>query len=386
LDVLIGGHKRARRAYGFDEVSVAPGAATIDPNDADTSFSIGPHQFKIPILASAMDGAVSPLVCQVLGKLGGLAVLNLEGLFTRFDDYQAQLDRVVNASQENVVPLLQGIYREPVKPELVAARVKEIKADGTLAAGAVAPAGFDTAGRAALEAGLDILVITSTVTSAHHYSSTGKSLSISDLCSKSNVPVIVGNVVTYEAAYALMEAGASAVLVGVGPGAACTTRRVCGTGVPQVTAVADAAAARDDFYSRTGRRVTIIADGGMRTGGDVVKAIAAGGDAVMIGSPIASSEEAPGRGWHWGMATSHPGLPRGTRVHVGQRGSLEQILFGPAKSDDGTMNFITALKLAMSYCGKRSIREMQTAELVVAPAIPSEGKAYQRAQKVGQGT
>lgn len=386
MQILLGGHKWARRSYGFDEVSVACGSVTVDPNDTDTSFTIGPHTFRIPFLASAMDGAVSPRVCQIMGRLGGLAVLNLEGLFTRYENTDEQLDRIVSAPQEEVVSLLQSIYREPVKPELVAQRVREIKEDGTLAAASVTPAAFDTVGRAALEAGLDILVIQSTVTSANHYSSQGVSLSIRDLCDSAQVPVVVGNVVNYEGALSLMEAGADAVLVGVGPGAACTTRRVCGIGVPQVTAVADAAAARDDYYSRTGKRVTVIADGGMRTGGDIVKAIVAGADAVMIGSPIAAAAEAPGRGWHWGMATSHPGLPRGTRIRVGEMGTLEQILFGPARSDDGTMNFVTALKVAMGYCGKRTIPEMQTAEMVIAPAIPSEGKAHQRAQKVGQGT
>lgn len=386
MQVLLGGHKWARRSYGYDEVSVACGSSTIDPNDTDTSFHIGPHKFDIPVLASAMDGAVSPKMCQVLGKLGGLAVLNLEGLFTKYDNYEEQYDRIISAPQDEVVQLLQQIYREPVKPELAAKRVQEIKAEGTLAAASVTPATFDTVGKAALEAGLDILVIQSTVTSANHYSSSGKTLSIRDLCEKSQVPVIVGNTVNYEGTYSLLEAGADAVLVGVGPGAACTTRRVCGVGVPQVTAVADSAAARDDFYSRTGKRVTIIADGGMRTGGDIVKAIVAGADAVMIGSPIAAAAEAPGRGWHWGMATSHPGLPRGTRIKVNELGPLEQILFGPARSDDGTMNFINALKVAMGYTGKRSITDLQSAELVVAPAIPTEGKAAQRAQKVGQGS
>lgn len=386
MQILLGGHKWARRSYGFDEVSVACGSVTIDPADTDTSFFIGPHKFGIPVLASAMDGAVSPHMCQVMGKLGGLAVLNLEGLFTKYEDYEAQFDRVIHAPQEEVVELLQGIYREPVKPALAAQRVREIKADGTLAAASVTPAAFDTVGKAALEAGLDILVIQSTVTSARHISASGQSLSISELCANCGVPVVVGNVVSYEGAYTMMEAGADALLVGVGPGAACTTRRVCGVGVPQITAVADAAAARDDYYSRTGKRVTIVADGGMRTGGDIVKAIVAGADAVMIGSPIAAAAEAPGRGWHWGMATSHQGLPRGTRIRVGELGPLEQILFGPARSDDGTMNFITALKVAMGYCGKRTIGEMQSAEMVVAPAIPSEGKAQQRAQKVGQGS
>lgn len=386
MQILVGGHKWARQSYGFDEVSVACGATTVDPDDTDTSFSIGPHTFRIPILASAMDAAVDPAMCELMGRLGGLAVLNLEGLFTRYEDYQTQFQRVIESSQDNVVPLLQSLYREPIRPDLAAARVTEIKKSGALAAASVTPAGFETVGKAALVAGLDILVIQSTVTSANHTSSKGRSISIADICANSSVPVIVGNTVNYEGTYALMEAGADAVLVGIGPGAACTTRRVCGIGVPQVTAVADSAAARDDYYSRTGKRVTIIADGGMRTGGDIVKAIVAGADAVMIGSPIAGSEEAPGKGWHWGMATAHQGLPRGTRIKVGAQAPLEQILYGPARSDDGTMNFITALKVAMGYCGKRSIAEMQSAELVVAPSIPTEGKAAQRAQKVGQGS
>lgn len=386
LQELLGGHKWARRSYGFDEVSVACGSSTIDPEDTDTSFSIGDITFRIPVLASAMDGAVSPSLCQTMGRLGGLAVLNLEGIFTRYENDQEILDKITSVPQEEVVPLLQQLYKEPIKPELVRKRVAEIKADGSIAAASITPAGFSTVAPPALEAGLDIMVIQSTVTSASHFSSKGSSLNIADLCSGSPVPVIVGNVVNYEGALSLMKAGADAILVGVGPGAACTTRRVCGIGVPQITAVADSAAARDDFYSGTGKRVTIIADGGMRTGGDIVKAIVAGADAVMIGSPIAASAEAPGKGYHWGMATSHAGLPRGTRIKVGQLGSLEQILYGPAKSDDGTMNFITALKVAMGYCGKRTIPDMQTADMVVAPAIPSEGKAHQRAQKVGQGS
>ncbi|MBI2842206.1 MAG: GuaB3 family IMP dehydrogenase-related protein [Armatimonadetes bacterium] len=384
MEINVGGRKVARRSYGFDEVAVVPAAVSIDVTDVDTGWQLGDRSFPIPIIASAMDGVADPRLAVELGRLGGLAVINLEGVQTRYEDADAAIRKIIEADKDTVISLIQQMYLEPIKPELIERRIKEIKAGGQLAAVSAIPAAAKNYSDVIFGAGADIMVIQSTVTTVEFISSRNGAVSISDFCRNSPVPVIVGNVVSYDGAMSLMEAGADAVLSGVGPGAACTTRKVCGIGVPQITATADAAAARDDFEARTGKYVPVIADGGMRTGGDIIKAIVAGADAVMIGSPIAATEEAPGKGYHWGMATSHPGLPRGTRVQVGIKGPLEQILFGPARTDDGTMNFIGALKLAMSYCGARTIKDMQKAELVVAPSLPTEGKTAQRAQAVGQ--
>lgn len=384
MEVELGGNKRARITYGFDEVAVVPGTKSIDPADVDTTWTLGDLRFAVPVLASAMDGAVGPELVVEMGRLGGLAVLNLEGVFTRYDDPEAAIGAIIAEPPETVVSVIQEVYRAPVRPELIAKRVRLMKSHGYPVAVSATPVGAVEYAPAAVDAGADVFVIQATVTSIEHRSELNVSVRIADFCKSSKVPVIVGNVCSYAGAMSLMEAGADAVLVGVGPGAACTTRKVCGIGVPQVTATADAAAARDDFEKRTGKRVAVVCDGGMRTGGDVVKAIVSGADAVMIGSPIAMASEAPGKGYHWGMSTSHAGLPRGTRIHVGTKGSLEQILFGPARQDDGTLNLVGALRLAMSYCGAANIREMQQAEMVVAPALPTEGKAQQRAQGVGQ--
>jgi IMP dehydrogenase len=383
--LLIGGKREARRAYGLDELALAPGLTAVDPDDADVTLRIGDIQLDIPVLASAMDGAVDVRLAIEMSRLGGMAVLNGEGLQTRYDDPDEVIARIINEPVESVIPLIQQVYREPVREDLVAQRVRQIKEAGGCAVLSFTPLATRFVG-VAVESGADAIVIQSTVTTVEYKSSKGSSFDLARICSDAGVPVIVGNSVTYDGTLSLMEAGAAAVLVGVGPGAACTTRRVLGLGVPQGTAIADAAAARDDYQSKSGRYVPIIADGGLRTGGDVCKAIACGADGVMMGQPIASSREAPGRGYHWGMATSSMGLPRGTRIKVGQRVSLEQALLGPATTDDGTMNFVGALKLGMGTCGASTIKEMQQAELLIAPALQTEGKRQQFDQHVGQGT
>lgn len=382
--MLIGGNREARRTYGLDELALAPGLTNIDPDDVDIALDIGGLKLDIPILASAMDGAVDVRLAVEMSRLGGVAVLNGEGLQTRYDNPDEVISQIVDEPVESVIPLIQQLYREPVREELVARRVREIKQQGGRAVLSFTPLGAQLA-RVAVEAGIDAFVIQSTVTTVNYRSSRGSSVDLPRLCAESRVPVIIGNSVTYAGTLELMEAGAAAVLVGVGPGAACTTRRVLGLGVPQATAVADAAAARDDYQAKSGRYVPIIADGGLRTGGDICKAIACGADGLMMGQPIARSKEAPGHGYHWGMATSSAGLPRGTRIRVGQYASLEQILLGPATKDDGTLNFVGALKLGMGTCGAATIREMQQVEVLVAPTLPSEGKRDQFNQHVGQG-
>jgi IMP dehydrogenase len=382
--LLIGGKREARRAYGLDELALAPGAIAVDPDDVDISLPIGSLTLNIPIFASAMDGAVDVNMACEMSRLGGIAVLNGEGLQTRYDDPHAQIERIINEAPESVVPLIQSLYREPVREALIAQRVREIKERGGKAVLSFTPLGIKYAS-VAIEAGADAIVIQSSATTAQFKSSKGSDFDLSEICKNSPVPVIIGNCCDYRGALALMEAGAAAVLVGVGPGAACTTRRVLGLGVPQGTAIADAAAARDDYEQKSGRYVPVIADGGLRTGGDVCKAIACGADGLMMGQPVASSLEAPGKGYHWGMATSSAGLPRGTRIKVGQTAPLEKILLGPATKDDGTMNFVGALRLGMGSCGVLTIREMQQAELLIAPALQTEGKRQQFDQHVGQG-
>jgi len=383
--ITLGGNKKARRAYGFDEVALAPSALSVDPRDVDTSWRLGPHRFDIPIVASALDAAVSPSLAVEMSRLGGLAVLNGDGLQTRYEDAASALQRIADAPASEVIETLQSLYREPIRAELIARRVREIKDAGGIAAVSAVP---PTAGRiapVAVEAGADFFVVASQVATARHSSASGDAVDIAGFCRDSPVPVIIGNCVGYQACLELMEAGAAAVLVGVGPGAICTTRRVLGIGVPQVTATADCAAARDDFHKRTGRYVPVITDGGMRTGGDLAKAIASGADALMLGSVIAAAREAPAHGWSWGMASSSADLPRGTRIKVEVAGTLREILLGPAHKDDGTMNLVGALRLAMASCGARNIPEMQQAEMFVAPALQTEGKSQQRAQGVGQG-
>lgn len=383
--IVLGGYKKARRVYGFDEVALVPSACSIDARDIDTSWTLGKHRFKIPIVAAALDAAVSPKVASEMTKLGGLAVLNLDGLQTRYEDADGALQEVADAPIEGIISRIQEMYRAPVRPELVAKRVQEIKSLGGIAAVSTIPGNAPTFGPIAVEAGADIFIIQSTVTTVRHESSTVTSVDLAKFCHSSPIPVVLGNCVGYHACLELMQTGAAAILVGVGPGAICTTRRVLGLGVPQVTAIADCAAARDDYMKESGRYVAIIADGGMRTGGDISKAIACGADAVMLGSTIAASEEAPARGYSWGMATSSAELPRGTRIKTDVMGTLKEILMGPAHKDDGTMNLIGALRLAMSSCGSRTLAEMQCAELVIAPALQGEGKSLQRAQGVGQG-
>jgi IMP dehydrogenase len=384
LVLLIGGKREARRAYGLDELALAPGITAVDPEDADIRLQIGSLNIDIPFLASAMDGAVDVPLAIAMSKLGGVAVLNGEGLQTRYDDPHAQIEKLIHEPSESVVPLIQNLYREPVKSELVARRVQEIKAGGGKAVLSFTPLGVHHA-RTAIEAGADAIVIQSSTTTAKFKSSKGSDFDLSQICAQSSVPVIIGNCCSYEGALSLMEAGAAAILVGVGPGAACTTRRVLGLGVPQGTAIADSAAAREDYLAMSGRYVPVIADGGLRNGGDVCKAIACGADGLMMGQPIASTREAPGEGYHWGMATSSAGLPRGTRIKVGQKCSLEQLLLGPATTDDGTMNFVGALKLGMGSCGVLTLREMHHVDLLIAPALQTEGKRQQFDQKVGQG-
>lgn len=382
--MLIGGKREARRAYGLDELALAPGTLNIDPDDISIGLAIGDLDFQIPFLASAMDGAVDARVAIEMTRLGGLAVMNGEGLQTRYENPDEIIAQLIAEPVETVVPLIQKLYRESVKPELIARRVEEIKAGGGTAVLSFTPFGARNA-HIAIEAGADAVCIATTVTTTEFRSSKGTSIDLERFCAEAKVPVILGNAVGYRGVKNLLEAGADCVLVGVGPGAACTTRRVLGLGVPQATAIADSAHARDDYFEETGRYVPIIADGGLRTGGDVCKAIACGADGVMMGQPIASSHEAPGHGHHWGMATSSASLPRGTRVKVGQKASLEQILFGPATTDNGTLNFVGALKLGMGSVGAQNIREMQQVEIMIAPTLATEGKKDQFAQHVGQG-
>jgi IMP dehydrogenase len=385
MEVEIGRGKKARRAYGFDDIAIVPSRRTRDPDDVDISWKLGDYRFELPLLASAMDGVVSPAIAGILGKLGGLAVLNLEGIYTRYEDADAQLERISELPKDLATREMQDIYSEPVKPELIAQRVEEIKAQGVVAAASLTPQRVLKHYELALEAGLDILVIQGTVVSAEHVSETSEPLNLKEFIASLDVPVVVGGCASYHTGLHLMRTGAAGVLVGVGPGAACTTRGVLGIGVPQATAIADVAAARSQHMLESGEYVKVIADGGMRNGGDVAKAIACGADAAMIGSPLARAYEAPGRGYHWGMATFHPTLPRGARVSTVQNGSLEEILVGPARENDGTFNLMGGLRTSMATCGYKDIAEFNRAELMVAPALQTEGKQLQRDQGVGMG-
>jgi IMP dehydrogenase len=376
LDRLGGG--RLRHAYGFDDVALVPGTMGVDPAEIDLSWTLGPHRLELPVMASAMDGVVDPALAVLLGRLGGLAVLNLEGLQTRYERPEEQLAEIAEAPPERVTALLQELYRAPMRDELIARRIGEIKAGGTLAAVSATPSLAERLGPLAAEAGADVFVVQSTVTTAR-FRTTGAHLDFERFCARMPVPVVVGNCVSFAAALELMQTGIAALLVGVGPGAACTSREVLGIGVPQVTATMDCADARDLHRRQSGRYVPIITDGGMRTGGDVCKAIASGADAVMLGSPFAQTSEAPGRGHHWGMATPHGALPRGTRIRVGINGSLEQVLFGPTSRTDGTQNLVGALRTCMGVSGATTISEMHDVEIVIAPAIKTEGKVWQLA-------
>lgn len=383
--VQIGIGKSGRRAYGFDDIAIVPTRRTRDPEDIDISWQIDAYRFDLPCLGSAMDGAMSPASAIAMGKLGGLGVLNLEGLWTKYEDPQPLFDEIAELDNATATKRMQEIYAAPVQPELIGVRVKEMKDAGVTAAASLTPQNVEKWHHHALNAGLDILVIQGTVVSAEHVSKTVTPLDLVDFISRYDIPVIVGGTASYSAALHLMRTGAAGILVGVGPGNACTTRGVLGIGVPQATAIADAAGARSRHLEETGRYVHVIADGGMRTGGDVSKAIACGADAVMLGSPLSRAEEAPGKGKHWGMATFHPELPRGARVDVGTIGTMEQILVGPATENDGTRNLFGALRTSMATCGYETIKEFQRAEVMVAPALQSEGKTYQKAQGIGMG-
>jgi IMP dehydrogenase len=385
MEVEIGRGKKARLTYGFDDIAIVPSRRTRDPDDIDISWTIGNYRFELPMLASAMDGVVSPTTAGVIGRLGGLAVLNLEGIFTRYEDADEQLERIATLPKEQATREMQEIYLEPVKEELIAQRIREIKVEGVVCAASLTPQRVSRYHEIALDAGLDILVIQGTVVSGEHVSTTSTPLNLKEFIPQLDIPVIVGGCASYHTGLHLMRTGAAGVLVGVGPGAACTTRGVLGIGVPQATAIADVAGARATHIIETGDYVQVIAEGGMRTGGDVAKAIACGADAVMIGSPLARAFEAPGRGFHWGMATFHPTLPRGARVQTHQNATLEEILIGPAHENNGTLNLFGGLRTSMATCGYKDIAEFNRAEVIVAPAVQTEGKQLQRDQGIGMG-
>src|SRR6476469_6824471 len=385
MEIEIGRGKKARRAYGFDDIAIVPSRRTRDPDDVDISWKLGDYRFELPLLASAMDGVVSPATAGIIGKLGGLAVLNLEGIFTRYEDADEQLAHIATLPKDVATREMQKIYAEPIKPELIAQRIREIKDQGVVCAASLTPQRVRTHYELALESGLDILVIQGTVVSAEHVSedTSRPPLNLKEFIREVGVPVIVGGCASYHTGLHLMRTGAAAVLVGVGPGAACTTRGVLGVGFFHETATADVAGARSQHMLETGEYVQVIADGGMSTGGDVSKAFACGADAVMIGSPLARANEAPGRGFHWGMATFHPSLPRGARVKTDQVATLQEIVTGPARENDGTLNLMGALRTSMATTGYDTIQAFQKAEIMFAPALQTEGKKLQREQAIG---
>ena len=385
MDIEIGKGKTGRRAYGLDEIAIVPSRRTRDPQDIDISWRLGSLQLDLPCMASALDAAVDTKTATTIGHLGGLAVLNLEGIQTRYEDPGPIFEEIASLPPHKATRVMQEIYAEPIKDELIFRRVQEIKEGGVIAAASLTPQRVERYHRAAIEAGLDVLVIQGTVVSAEHVSQTVEPLNLMEFVPRLDVPVIVGGCASYSTALHLMRTGAVGVLVGVGPGRICTTRGVLGIGVPQATAVADAAAARMRHYLETGEYVNVIADGGMRTGGDVAKAVTCGADAVMLGSAFTKAKEAPGRGYSWGMATFHPTLPRGTRIQTGVSASLEEILVGPARENDGTLNLMGALRSSMATTGYQNIKEFQKAEVMVAPSLQSEGKLEQRSQGVGMG-
>lgn len=385
MEIEIGIGKSGRQAFGFDDIAIVPSRRTRDPDDVDISWQLDAFRFELPMLGSAMDSAISPATAIAIGKLGGLGVLNLEGLWTRYEDPGPYFEEIAELPAEKATLRMQEIYREPVKEELIGRRIQEIKGSGVIAAASLTPQKVRAFASLTVEAGLDILIVQGTVVSAEHVSSRDEPLNLMEFIADFDLPVIVGGCASYSTALHLMRTGAVGVLVGVGPGAACTTRGVLGVGVPQATAIADAAGARIRYLDETGRYVHVIADGGMRTGGDVAKAIACGADAVMIGSPLAAAAEAPGQGAHWGMATFHPTLPRGARVQVGNLGTLEEILTGPAHENDGRRNLFGALRVSMATTGYADVKEFQKAEVMIAPSLQTEGKALQRSQRVGMG-
>jgi len=381
----VGRGRKARRCYGFDEIALVPSAVTINPKEVDPSWELAGKKYKVPILAAAMDGVVDVNFAIAMSKLGGIAVLNLNGVQTRYEDPGEVLEKIAHANPEEATKLVQSLYLKPVQEKLIAKRIKEIKNKKGVAVVSAIPQDAEKFGKIAQDSGADIFVIQSTVISVKHASSEYKVVDLAKFIKSMKIPVILGNCVTYSVALELMEVGPSAILVGIGPGAACTTRGVLGIGVPQVTATSDVAAARDFYYKKTAKYIPIITDGGMDSGGDICKAFACGADAVMVGSAFARAKEAPGRGYHWGMATPHANLPRGTRIHVGTTGTLEEILLGPAKLDDGSQNLVGALMTSMGNLGARNIREMQLTDIIIAPSIKTEGKIMQRVQRVGMG-
>ena len=384
-EVEIGIGKSGRRAYGFDDIAIVPSRRTRDPEDVDITWQIDAYDFGLPVMAAAMDGVVSPATAIEIGRLGGVGVLNLEGLWTRYEDPDSVFEEIASLDPEKATLRMQEVYAEPIRPELIGVRIQEIKDAGVVSCASVTPQRTTMFADAILAAELDLLVIQGTVVSAEHVSKTVEPLNLKKFIRELEIPVIVGGCASYQAALHLMRTGAVGILVGVGPGQACTTRAVLGLGVPQATAIADAAGARMRHLDETGVYVHVIADGGMATGGDVAKAIACGADAVMLGSPLAAATEAPGRGWHWGMATFHPTLPRGARVRTSVRGSLEEILVGPAHENDGRLNLLGGLRASMATCGYETVKEFQKAEVMVAPALQTEGKSLQRSQGIGMG-
>ena len=369
--------KELQRSYGFDEVAIVPGEVTINPDMTSTKMTLGGITFEAPVLASAMDGTVSPRFAALMHEMGGLGVLNAEGLYSRYEDPYSVLEEITSMPQAEVTQYLQQVYSQPVQEGLIGQRVQEIKRSGSVCAVSFTPQSTKRMSSVAVEAGADIVFVQSTVTTARHMSRSYRGLIFSDLVKALKVPMVVGNCVSYNVALELMETGIDGILVGVGPGAACTSREVIGIGVPQVTATLECASAREDYFHRTGRYVTVITDGGIRTGGDLCKSIASGADGVMIGTPLAQAEETPGRGYNWGMANSNPELPRGTRIKVGTKGTLRQILYGPTSVTNGTQNLIGALRVSMGMCGAYTIRDFHHAEMVIAPSIKTEGKYYQ---------
>lgn len=368
---------RISNAYSFDDISIVPGTVTIDPDKVTTDFCIGSYKFSIPIIAAAMDAITSPNFIQKLNDLGGLGVMNLEGIQTRYNNPDETLKEIIDSSPLQATKVLQKLYTSPIKQELIKERINEIKSNGTTCAVSITPGKVNELAPIAIDSGIDILVIQSTVTTATYISDKESTLILSDLIKQSPIPVIVGNCVTYETAMELIEAGASGLLIGVGPGAACTTREVTGVGIPQVTATMNCSTARDDYFKKTGKYIPVITDGGIRTGGDMCKSLVSGADAVMLGTPLAQSSEAPGKGFNWGMASPHPDLPRGTRIDIGTKCSLKKLLFGPASVHNGTQNFIGALKVCMGMLGTKAIKEMHNSEIVISPSLKTEGKSYQ---------
>jgi IMP dehydrogenase len=384
-EIEIGKGKSGRRAYGFDDIAIVPSRRTRDPEDVDISWEIDAFRLDLPLMAAAMDGVVSPSTAIEVGRLGGMGVLNLEGLWTRYEDPEPLFDEIAQLEADKATARMQQMYSEPIKPELITQRIREIKDAGVVSCASLTPQRTMQFAKALVEAELDLFVCQGTVVSAEHVSKTVEPLNLKRFIREFDIPVIVGGCASYQAALHLMRTGAVGVLVGVGPGHACTTRGVLGIGVPQATAIADARAARAQHLDETGVYVHVIADGGMGTGGDIAKAIVCGADAVMIGSPLAAAHEAPGKGYHWGMATFHPTLPRGARVRTQLRGSIKEILVGPAHENDGRMNLFGALRTSMATCGYETVKEFQKAEVMVAPALQTEGKNLQRAQGIGMG-